>query len=70
MNKLILALLISISSLSVYAVEPAPVKKICIDKVDKGKPVLDKAGKPVQVCKDVKQHTKLEGTKVEDVKKK
>lgn len=44
-------------------------KKVCIDRIKDGKPVLDKAGKPVQDCKEVKQHKKLEGTKVEDAKK-
>lgn len=44
---------------------PAQVKKVCIDKVTKdGKPVLDKAGKQVQDCKEMKVHKKLEGTKV------
>lgn len=51
-----------------FAAEPE-TKKVCIDKVDKGKPVLDKDGKPVQTCKEVKVHKKLEGTKVEDAKK-
>jgi len=45
--------------------KPAEVKKVCIDKVTKdGKPVLDKAGKQVQECKEMKVHKKLEGTKV------
>lgn len=45
--------------------KPAEVKKVCIDKVTKdGKPVLDKAGKQVQDCKEMKVHKKLEGTKV------
>ena len=43
----------------------AEVKKVCVDKVTKdGKPVLDKAGKQVQDCKEMKVHKKLEGTKV------
>jgi len=43
----------------------AEVKKVCIDKVTKdGKPVLDKQGKQVQDCKEMKVHKKLEGTKV------
>lgn len=61
----ILALAISTSA-SAYAVEK---KEVCVDKVDKGIPVLDKQGKPVQVCKTVTVHKKLEGTKVEDAKK-
>ena len=45
--------------------KPAEVKKVCVDKVTKdGKPVLDKAGKQVQDCKEMKVHQKLEGTKV------
>jgi hypothetical protein len=51
-----------------FAAEPE-TKKVCIDKMDKGKPVLDKQGKPVQTCKEVKIHKKLEGTKIEDAKK-
>ena len=45
--------------------QKAEVKKVCIDKVTKdGKPVLDKQGKQVQDCKEMKVHKKLEGTKV------
>ena len=57
------------------AAEPAKpastpeTKKVCIDKMKDGKPVLGKDGKPQQDCKEVKQHKKLEGTKVEDAKK-
>jgi hypothetical protein len=42
------------------------VKEVCRDKVDKaGKPVLDKkTNKPVQDCKKIKVHKKLEGTEV------
>ena len=51
------------------APEKAQVKKVCIDKVTKdGKPVLDKAGKQVQDCKEMKVHKKLEGTKVPEKK--
>jgi hypothetical protein len=53
----------------VYAA--AEVKEVCKDKVDKaGKVVNGKDGKPVQECKKIKVHKKLEGTKVEDAKKK
>lgn len=41
------------------------VKEVCKDKVTKsGKVVLDKKGKPVQVCKKIKVHKKVEGSKV------
>jgi hypothetical protein len=47
----------------------AETKKVCIDKTTKdGKPVLDKAGKPQQECKQIKIHKKLEGTKVPEKK--
>jgi hypothetical protein len=44
----------------------AEVKEVCHDKLDKaGKPVIDKkTGKPVQDCKKIKVHKKLEGTAV------
>lgn len=43
----------------------AEVKKVCVDKVtNDGKKVLDKDGKPVQDCKEIKVHKKLEGTQV------
>ena len=47
----------------------AETKKVCIDKVTKdGKPVMDKAGKQVQDCKEMKVHKKLEGTPVPEKK--
>ena len=47
----------------------AEVKTVCKDKVDaKGNVVKGKDGKPVQVCKDIKVHKKLEGTKVPEKK--
>lgn len=43
----------------------AEVKKVCVDKVtNDGKKVLDREGKPVQECKEIKVHKKLEGTEV------
>jgi len=48
--------------------EDAKKEKACIDKMKDGKPVLGKDGKPEQVCKEVKVHEKLEGTKVPDKK--
>ena len=47
----------------------AEVKRVCVDKVtNDGKKVLDKDGKPVQDCKEIKVHQKLEGTKVPEKK--
>ena len=47
----------------------AEVKKVCVDKVtNDGKKVLGKDGKPVQDCKEIKVHKKLEGTKVPEKK--
>lgn len=41
------------------------VKEVCKDKVDaKGQVVKGKDGKPVQECKKIKVHKKLEGTPV------
>lgn len=51
------------------ALAEAEVKTVCVDKVTKdGKPVLDKQGKQVQECKEIKVHKKLEGTKVPEKK--
>ena len=49
-----------------YASAEAVVKKVCHDKIDPktGKPVLDKDGKPVQECKEIKTHKKLVGTEI------
>ena len=47
----------------------AETKKVCVDKVtNDGKKVMDKDGKPVQECKEIKVHQKLEGTKVPEKK--
>lgn len=47
----------------------AETKKVCIDVKKDGKDVIDpKTGKPKQNCKEVKQHKKLEGTKVPEKK--
>jgi len=54
---------------AVSAVAAPEVKTVCKDKVDaKGQVVKGKDGKPVQVCKDIKVHKKLEGTKVPEKK--
>ena len=63
MKKVLTILSIALSSV-VFA--GGEVKEVCHDKVDKaGKPVLDKkTNKPVQDCKKIKVHKKLEGTEV------
>lgn len=75
MKLFLVALLATSFVLTAEAAEPpkaasAPEsKKVCIEKVKDGKPVLNKDGTPQKDCKEVKQHKKLEGTKVEDAKK-
>jgi hypothetical protein len=66
MKKFLAIALASLALISYnVGVSAAETKKVCIDKITKdGKPVLDKAGKPVQECKEMKVHQKLEGTKV------
>jgi hypothetical protein len=46
------------------------IKEVCKDKLDKaGKVVNGKDGKPVQECKKIKVHKKLEGTEPPPAKK-
>jgi hypothetical protein len=69
MKKIILALIATFALATAFA--EAETKKVCKEKTDKaGKVILDKAGKPQEECKTIKVHQKLEGTKVEDAKKK
>jgi len=71
MKKIILALALALGSQFVIAEEPAKeTKRICVDVKDKdGKDVIDSKTKKVkQNCKEVKQHKKLEGTKVPEKK--
>jgi hypothetical protein len=69
MKKLIVAIIASFAFVSAFA--EAETKKVCKEKTDKaGKVILDKTGKPQEECKTIKVHQKLEGTKVEDAKKK
>jgi hypothetical protein len=66
MKHLIAIVLVAFSS-TVFA--EAEIKEVCKDKTDaKGQVVKGKDGKPVQVCKKIKVHKKLEGTKVPDKK--
>lgn len=67
MKKLIALLALSFASTAFAAAE---IKEVCTDKKDKaGKVVNGKDGKPVQVCKKIKVHKKLEGTEVPGQKK-
>lgn len=69
MKKFILAVMLVLASTTSFA--EAETKQVCKDKMDKaGKPVKKADGSPAQECKTIKVHQKLEGTKVEDAKKK
>ena len=71
MKKILLVLALALGSEFAVASEPPKeTKKICVDVKDKeGKPVIDPKTKQVkQNCKQVKQHNKLEGTKVPEKK--
>lgn len=68
--KLILALVASLALVGT-AYAGGESKEVCKDKTDKaGKVVNDKAGKPVQLCKKIKVHKKVEGTAVPEPTKK
>ena len=67
--KLLLALVTSLALVST-AYAGGEMKEVCTDKKDKaGKVVNGKDGKPVQECKKIKVHKKVEGDKVPDGKK-
>ena len=61
-----IALGISMLFLANLSHAAAEIKEVCKDKKDKaGKIVVDKkTNKPVQECKKIKVHKKLEGTEV------
>jgi len=61
--EVVFATCVALGSQYVYA--GGEEKKVCEDKKDKaGKVVNGKDGKPVQVCKTIKVHKKVEGDKV------
>lgn len=69
MKHLLIALSLALGSQLVIAEEPKETKKVCVDVKKDGKEVKDpKTGKTKQSCKEVKQHKKLEGTKVPEKK--
>ncbi len=68
MKKLLALLAFCVASTAFAGGE---IKEICKDKVDKaGKVVKGKDGKPVQECKKIKVHKKVEGEKVPEPAKK
>lgn len=68
--KLLFALLTSLA-LAGTAYAGGEMKEVCKDKTDKaGKVINGKDGKPVQVCKKIKVHKKVEGEKVPEPAKK
>ena len=59
----VFALIILIAANTAYA--EGKTKEVCKDKVDKaGKVVKGKDGKPMQVCKKIKIHNRVDGTRV------
>ena len=72
MKQLASALALALGSQFVIAEEPKKeTKQVCVDVKKDGKEVKDpKTGKTKQICRQVKQHKKLEGTAVPDGKKK
>ena len=74
MKKVLIATLLSLSSIAFAAASaasaPKETKKVCVDVKDKeGKPVKDAKGNVKQNCKEMKVHQKLEGTPVPPAKK-
>ena len=66
MKQLLAIIMLTLAS-SAYA--GGEMKEVCTDKKDKaGKVVNGKDGKPVQECKKIKVHKKVEGTKVPEKK--
>jgi len=66
--KYLVTFIITLSiATNVYALEQT--KKVCINKVSKdGKRVIDKDGKQIKECREMKNHQKLNGTKVPERK--
>lgn len=69
MKKFLISVVIGFGLIGVtYA--GGEMKEVCKDKLDKaGKVVNGKDGKPVQQCKTIKVHKKLDGTAVPEKKK-
>ena len=66
MKSIVLALTLAFAVVPSWA--DGETKKVCVDVMKDGKPVKDAKGNVKQNCKEVKQHKKLEGTKVPEKK--
>lgn len=63
MKKLIASLVLAFALVPAYAADTQPeTKKVCVEQKDA------KTGKMKEVCKNVKIHKKLDGTKVPEKK--
>jgi hypothetical protein len=63
MKKLIASIMLAIALSPAYATDKAPeTKKVCVEEKDA------KTNKVKEVCKTIKIHKKLEGTKVPEKK--
>ncbi len=66
MKKVLAMVLVAFTGVAFAAAEQ---KTVCTDKKDSKGNIVKKAdGKPVQECKTIKVHKKLEGTKVPEKK--
>ena len=62
MKNLVLAVLLALSTAAMATDKAPETKKACVEQKDA------KTGKAKEVCKEVKVHKKLEGTKVPEKK--
>lgn len=68
MKKLLIVLAVAMSSPMINA-QSTTTKQVCVNIKKDGKTVVDsKTGKTKQNCRPVKQHKKLDGTKVPEKK--
>lgn len=70
MKQILIAAIVALGTVVSHPAWSAEeTKKVCVDIKDKdGRPVKDAKGATKQNCKEVKQHQKLDGTKVPDKK--
>ena len=63
MKNIVIVALASVLAMGMVQSHAAETKKVCVKQTD------PKTKKEKEVCKTIKVHKKLDGTKVEDVKK-